>query len=169
MGYPAVSFQDFATSSEPWASPPLNKKGPTMAEISHEIRISGKPEQVFEALTTLEGVTSWQTPHAEGTGVVGTEWVFTFTGRPVFAWEIIASESPDRVEWRCTQGPGDSVGTTARFAISPAADGRTLLELTHAGWPGTDGNFRKCNTIWGVLLYHIQQFVQTGTPATAFN
>jgi uncharacterized protein YndB with AHSA1/START domain len=144
------------------------RKG-TMAEILHEIKISGTPEQVFTALTTLDGIKSWQTPLVEGTGAIGTEWVFTFTGRAEFAWEVLASESPDLVKWRCTEGPGDSVGTTATFAISPTGDGRTLLEFSHAGWPGTEGNFRKCNTIWAVLLHHIQQFVQTGTPATAFN
>lgn len=140
-----------------------------MAEITHEIKIAGTPEQVFDALTTLDGVRSWQTPHAEGTGAVGSEWVFKFTGRAEFAWEVMTSESPRLVEWRCTEGPGDSVGTTARFEISPLDDGRTLLELTHGGWPGTHGNFRKCNTIWGVLLHHVQQFVVTGTPATAYN
>jgi hypothetical protein len=72
------------------------------------------------------------------------------------------------VVWLCTKGPGDSVGTTATFLIS-TSDDRTLLELKHSGWPGTHGNFRKCNTIWAVLLHHIQQYVQTGTPATAFD
>jgi hypothetical protein len=60
------------------------------------------------------------------------------------------------------------VGTTATFLITPHGD-RTFLELKHSGWPGTHGNFRKCNTIWGVLLHHIQQYVQTGTPAPAFD
>lgn len=139
-----------------------------MHEIIHEIKIAATPEQVFAALTTLEGIQSWQTPLAEGTGAVGSEWVFTFTGRAEFAWEIVASDSPRNIEWRCTEGPGDSVGTTATFEIWALDEGRSLLRLTHAGWPGTHGNFHKCNTTWGVLLHHIQQFVETGTPATAF-
>lgn len=139
-----------------------------MPEITHEIKIGGTPEQVYEALTTADGVRSWQTPLAEGTGVVGTEWVFTFTGRAEFAWEIVVSEPPSRVQWRCTEGPGDSVGTIAVFDISDNGDGRTFVAFTHSGWTDTDGNFRKCNTIWGVLLHHLQQFVQTGSPATAF-
>lgn len=139
-----------------------------MAEISHEIKISGTPEQVYDAIATAEGIRSWQTPNAEGTGVVGTEWVFEFTGRPQFVWEIVESEAPAKVRWRCVEGPGDSPGTAATYEITALDDGRTLLTLHHSGWSGTNGNFRKCNTIWGVLLHHIQQYVQTGTPAAVF-
>lgn len=139
-----------------------------MHEIDHEIKIRATPEQVYAALSTHEGVTSWQTPHAEGTGEVGTQWRFTFPDRAEFDWEVVESEPSSRIVWRCTKGPGDSQGTTATFLISPL-DERTLLELKHSGWPGTHGNFRKCNTIWAVLLHHIQQYVQTGSPATAFN
>src|SRR5271167_219290 len=98
-----------------------------MAEIMHEIKIVGTAEQVFSALTTLDGIKSWQTPQAEGTGAVGSEWIFKFTGRPEFHWEVTASEPPRHVAWRCTSGPGDSVGTRAIFDISPTDDGRTLL------------------------------------------
>ncbi len=138
-----------------------------MPEIDHEIKIDATPEQVFAALSTHEGVSSWQTPHAEGTGAVGSQWRFKFTGRAEFDWEVIESE-PTKIVWRCTKGPGDSIGTTATFLISEAG-GRTLLELKHSGWPGTHGNFRKCNTIWAVLLHHIQKYVQTGSPAPAFD
>lgn len=140
-----------------------------MTEISHEIRVSGTPEQVYDAVATVDGVRGWQTANAEGTGVVGSEWVFEFTGRPHFVWEVTESDAPRTVAWRCVEGPGDSPGTTATFGIEPLADGRTLLTLTHAGWTGTDGNFRKCNTLWGVLLHHLQQYVHTGTPAAVFS
>jgi uncharacterized protein YndB with AHSA1/START domain len=136
-------------------------------EIDHEIRISGSPEQVFAALSTLDGVKGWHTPGTQGTGQVGSEWVFAYADHPEFGWEVIASEEPTRVSWRCTRGPGDSVGTTATFSVA-SADGRTVVELQHGGWPGTHGNFRKCNTTWGVLLHHLRDYVESGVPATAF-
>lgn len=139
-----------------------------MPEIDHEIKIKATPEQVFAALSTHEGVTSWQTPHAEGTGEVGSQWRFKFTDRAEFDWEVIESEPSSRIVWRCTKGPGDSQGTTVTFVITVDGD-RTLLELKHADWPGTHGNYRKCNTIWAVLLHHIQKYVQSGSPAPAFD
>jgi uncharacterized protein YndB with AHSA1/START domain len=138
-----------------------------MPEIDHEIKVSATPEQIFAALTTLDGVKGWHTPTASGTGAVGSEWIFGYTGHPEFGWEVTASDAPTRVVWRCTRGPGDSVGTTATFTMAPAGT-RTLLELQHGGWPGTHGNFRKCNTTWGVLLHHLRDYVETGTVAPAF-
>ena len=139
-----------------------------MHEIDHEIKVSAPPERVFAALTTLDGVKGWHTPNASGDGSVGSEWVFTFADHPEFSWEVTQSDAPSRVVWRCTRGPGDSVGTTATFVITPV-DERTLLELQHAGWPGTHGNFRKCNTTWGVLLHHLRGYAESGDPAPAFD
>ena len=138
-----------------------------MHEIDHELKISASPQQVFDALATVDGLRGWHTPGASGTGEVGSEWVFPFADHPEFGWEITESDPPNRVVWRCTRGPGDSVGTTATFTIVDV-DGRSLLELQHAGWPGTHGNFRKCNTTWGVLLHHLRDYVETGTAAPAF-
>ncbi|KAA0096132.1 SRPBCC domain-containing protein [Mycolicibacterium sp. P1-18] len=138
-----------------------------MSEIDHELKIEAPPERVFAALTTLEGVRGWHAPAASGSGEVGGEWVFPYADHPEFRWDVTESEAPTRVAWRCTRGPGDSVGTTATFTLEPV-DGRTLVELRHAGWPGTHGNFRKCNTTWGVLLHHLRDYVETGQPATAF-
>ena len=139
-----------------------------MPEISHEINISALPERVFAALSTLEGVKGWHTPTATGTGAVGTEWVFSFADHPEFGWEVISSDDPDCVVWRCTRGPGDSVGTTATFTLTSTEDGRTRVAHVHSGWPGTHGNFRKCNTTWGVLLHHLRDYVETGDAAPAF-
>jgi uncharacterized protein YndB with AHSA1/START domain len=136
-------------------------------EIDHEIKIDATPERVYAALTTLDGVKGWHNPTVTGSGEVGIEWVFVFADHPEFGWEVTASDAPSRVVWRCTRGPGDSVGTRATFTIA-AADNRTLLELQHSGWPGTHGNFRKCNTTWGVLLHHLRDYVETGHVAPAF-
>lgn len=139
-----------------------------MPEIDHELKIDATPEQVFAALTTLEGIKGWHTPTATGSGAVGSEWLFTFADHPDFGWEVTESDTPSKVVWRCTRGPGDSIGTTATFTVV-AADGRSKIELQHAGWPGTHGNFRKCNTTWGVLLHHLRDYVETGDAAPAFD
>lgn len=139
-----------------------------MPEIEHEIKIDASPEKVFDALTTPDGVKAWHNPGAEGSGEVGSTWVFGFADHPEFAWDVVYSDAPSQVVWRCVRGPGDSVGTTATFTLSPTEDGRTLLEHVHAGWPGTHGNYRKCNTTWGVLLHHLRDFAETGDAAPAF-
>ena len=113
-----------------------------MPEIHHEIKIAAAPERVFAALTTLDGVQGWHTPTATGSGVVGSEWAFSFADHPDFGWEVTASDAPSTVVWLCTRGPGDSVSTTATFTLTTTDDDRTLVAHLHAGWPGTHRNFR---------------------------
>jgi uncharacterized protein YndB with AHSA1/START domain len=137
-------------------------------EIHHEINVAASPDRVFAALSTLEGVKGWHTPNAEGTGEVGDEWVFSFADHPDFGWEVVTSDATREIGWRCTRGPGDSVGTTATFTLAQTDDDRTRVEHVHAGWPGTHGTFRKCNTTWAVLLHHLRDYVETGEAAPAF-
>jgi len=139
-----------------------------MAEIHHELKMKASAERVFEALTTAEGLKAWHSAHVEGDGAPGHAWRFEFSGRPTFRWEVTESAAPTRVAWRCVEGPGDSVGTSVTFRLSGAGGERTLVELAHKGWPGTHGNYRKCNTYWGVLLHHLKQYVETGLPRPAF-
>jgi uncharacterized protein YndB with AHSA1/START domain len=138
-------------------------------QIDHEIKISAAPELVYDALTTLNGVKGWHKPTATGSGALGSEWVFSFADHPEFNWEIVALHPQSKVVWKCTRGPGDSVGTTATFTLINTDDNRTVVEHVHAGWPGTHGNFRKCNTTWGVLLHHLRDYVETGDAAPAFD
>jgi uncharacterized protein YndB with AHSA1/START domain len=139
-----------------------------MAEISNEINIKAAPDRVYRALTEINGLKSWHTGQVEGTADIGGVLQFASRGQPKFGWEVLASEPTKRVAWKCVQGPGDSVGTTVGFDISPASDSRTLLVCTHGGWPGTNGNYRKCNTLWGVLLHHLRQYVETGKSMPCF-
>lgn len=139
-----------------------------MSDIDHEIRIAAAPARVFQALTTAGDLAAWYTPAVDGTGAVGSEWRFRFTGRPEFRWQVVAADPARHVAWQCVAGPGDAVGTRVTYDISTDADGRVLLTCTHAGWPGTGGNFRKCNTIWGGLMHHLKDYVERGQARPAF-
>jgi len=139
-----------------------------MAEITHEIKIKAPQEQIYGALTTLPGLAGWHSAKVKGDA--GPQGVIAFEShfRPSFEWEVAVLKKPDLVEWTCIQGPGNSVGTTARFVLSSLPDHRTLVELSHSGWADTGGNFRKCNTLWGILLHHLRKYSETGKADPAF-
>ncbi len=137
-----------------------------MSEINHEIKTNATQAKVYEALSTVQGLKSWYSGKAEGDGKA---WRFAHADHPVFRFEVSQALPPNAVEWRCIEGPNDSAGTTVSFRLSPAAKGRTLIELAHKGWPGTHGNFKKCNTYWGVLLHHLKKYVETGVAGPAFD
>ena len=136
-----------------------------MAEINHEIKISAAPQDVYKALTSASELTKWHTSRTENSA--GEGFTVYPTDGPTFQWKVLKPDA-HTVEWQCVAGPGDSVGTIARFQISPLSDGRTLVEFSHSGWPDTKGNFRKCNTLWAVLLFHLKKYLSTKQAEPAF-
>ena len=138
-----------------------------MADINHEIKINASPQAVYEALTTVSALRNWHTARTEPAEGTGETYAMHPQDGPDFEWKIVKADPPV-VEWECVKGPGHSVGTIARFEFSPLADGRTLLEFSHSGWPHTGGNFRQCNTLWGVLLFHLRKYLHTHEADPAF-
>lgn len=138
-----------------------------MSDINHEIKIKASPEKAFQALSTLNELKCWHTAHIENAPNNPEVLSFKASEKPEFLWKIIPFESAKTVTWECVQGPGDSRGTQVIYTISQIKDNDTLVELKHASWPDQTGNFRKCNTLWGVLLHHLKTYLETGKSAPA--
>ena len=118
-----------------------------MIDINHEIKIRATPERIFAALTEVEQLKAWHSSHVSGHGQVGGVLHIAGGGQPRFQWQVTELSPPKRVGWVCVAGPGDSVSTTVLFELAASGQGRTLVECAHSGWPGTHGNYRKCNTL----------------------
>jgi uncharacterized protein YndB with AHSA1/START domain len=139
-----------------------------MADIEHEIQINAPQDRVYEALTNVSELAKWHTAKVEGGSGAGEVFLTRPEAEPVFEWKVMKRD-PSQVEWKCVKGPGDAVGTTVRFDLSRAEDGRTFVEFVHAGWPDRSGKYRKCNTLWGVLLAHLRRYLETGCAEPALN
>jgi hypothetical protein len=135
--------------------------------LKHEIIVAADADQVRSALSSAEGLRGWNTPLVDGTGDLGTEWILKYPNRPDFAWRIDLDD-PEEILWTCTKGPGDAVGTTALYQIELLGTGKVRLRVTHGGWPHDEANFTKCNTLWGALLDHLREYVQSGKAEPAF-
>jgi len=134
-----------------------------MKNIEHEVKIKAPIEKVFKALTSLQELKCWHT--ADITGSTKQQEVMTFAGKdkPSFRWKTIGLEPNKKVVWECIEGPGDSVGTQAIYKLSETDNKHTILEFSHTKWPLEAENFRKCNTLWGNLLYHLKKYTETGS------
>jgi len=128
-----------------------------MADIQHEIRIDAPPARISDALSSGETL---ERLHGARAHLSKEELRMEFPNGLVFRWKVLASD-PKAVVWKCLEGPGDSVGTEATFKLSPAKSGHTLVEFSHEGWPGTHGNFRKCNTRWALILHQLKHEVES--------
>lgn len=134
--------------------------------LRHAVNIKAAPAKVHDALTTLHGLKGWTAAEVSGGGKVGDQWSLNYAGGPAFVWQITAHDA-DKVAWKCVKGPGDSVGTTATFEMGKAPDGRVHLSFSHGGWPHQEGNFAKCNALWGKMLHQLRAFAEHEKVAPA--
>jgi uncharacterized protein YndB with AHSA1/START domain len=138
-----------------------------MIDIHHRIGIAAPQEDVHRALATTEGVASWWSRDAEGdAGTPGGELVLHF-GRPEPRLVLgIVAITPDRVQWRCLEGPDEWLGTTFTFDLS-RVDGETIVLFTHGGWREAVPFEAHCSTKWAYFLLGMKAMLEGG-EATPF-
>jgi hypothetical protein len=129
--------------------------------LSHEIAINAKPEFVLRALNTVAGLQAWHTEKVSGGTKVGEQIQMHMPHGVQFVWEVLGSDS-NAVMWRCVSGPGSSPGTEVDYRLMKLPDGRTRVTMVHRGWSSHEGNFNKCNTLWGALLHHLKTHCESG-------
>lgn len=134
-----------------------------MASIKHLLHINAPGEKVYEALTTLNGLSNWWTLQVSGETQVGGILQFMF-GKDGFDMKIDSLKPDDKVEWECVAGPDDWIGTTINFKLD-SNDGKTRLRFEHAGWKEDNDFFAGCSFSWGRYMESLRQLCQTGIGA----
>ena len=140
-----------------------------MATNSHSIRINAPEPEILEALTTKQGIQGWYTPTVEGMAGRGSEVTLHFSSKNgPFRWKIRDSEPANVVTWDCLEGPGASPGTVVVFRLAGSNERGTTLELDHEGLDEGDDKNTVCNTMWGALMLHLKNYVESKQPQPAF-
>jgi uncharacterized protein YndB with AHSA1/START domain len=142
-----------------------SKTGIAVAE--HEVWIAAERDDVFAALTTIEGLDGWWGPALEASTDVGGHVVFDHGLGSSMRMEVVVFDPPARVTWRLvsTHDGADNpasewTGQTFDWRIEPRADrtllGRampvTVVHLINAGWPAESRWRGFCTTAWGATL-----------------
>jgi uncharacterized protein YndB with AHSA1/START domain len=125
-----------------------------MSNILHRLSIDAPPERVHELAATKDGVQQWWTSHpVAGEDSLGgrLEVYFSNPDRPAAVFEVLERE-PDRIVWRCAEGPDDWHETRITFALTPRADGGTTLLFSHEGWRDENEFMHGCSTNWAAYL-----------------
>jgi uncharacterized protein YndB with AHSA1/START domain len=132
-----------------------------MAEIIHRVGIVGSASEIYNALTTDEGLSRWWTTDTTGAGDVGSIIKFRFGGGgPDF--EVIELQTDSLVRWRHSGDmPGDWMGTEVSFQLKP--EGRqTFVCFAHSNWKEPSDIMAHCSTKWAVFLLSLKDAIETG-------
>ncbi|MHB8622028.1 MAG: SRPBCC family protein [Sulfuricaulis sp.] len=132
-----------------------------MPDILHRVGINAKPERVFKALTTIDGLRGWWV--AETAGDAGIDGTINFG---FCQMQVIEAVPAQLVRWRCVQGPEEWLGTEVTFALV-WKDEQTFILFKHADWKKPVEFMHHCSTKWATFLLSLRDLLEMmdGHPA----
>jgi len=137
-----------------------------MVNIIHRIGIRSTPAQVYNALSTIKGLSNWWTEETEGEEQVGGKIQFTFRTdkgdiKGQMTMEVQELNPQKNVRWRCIEGPEEWIGTEVTFDLSQQDD-QTIIIFGHRNWREAVEFMAHCSMKWAVFLLSLREYVETG-------
>jgi len=135
-----------------------------MPDILHRVVIRSTAEEVYRALSTIEGLAGWWTRETRGDPSPGGAITFDFAGQASIRVLVAELRPQTRVEWEVTDGPDDWVGTRIRFDLADDAGFPAVL-FSHSGWRAQTEFMHQCSTKWAVYLLSLKDLLEQGEGA----
>ena len=132
-----------------------------MVDILHRIGATASPEEVYAALTTVDGLAGWWTQETDGDGDTGGVLRFRFGPAGGFDMKVLDAQPEKLVLWQVIDGPEEWVGTRIRFDIKQEDD-FTIVLFRHEGWREPVEFMHHCSTKWASFLLSFKKLLETG-------
>jgi uncharacterized protein YndB with AHSA1/START domain len=135
-----------------------------MVDILHRVGMkSASVDAVYEALTTIEGLSGWWATDTKGQTEVGGILEFRFEPGGI-DMKVLELNPAKRVLWEVTDGPAEWIGTEVRWELKQSGDYAIVL-FAHEGWKEPVEFMYHCSTKWATFLVSLKQLVETGVGA----
>ena len=135
-----------------------------MADILHRIGVEhSSPQRVYDALSTLDGLSGWWAEKTTGDTDPGGVIEFRF-GPGGIDMKVVELDPGRLVRWEVVGGPEEWIGTEVRFDIRQDGDW-TIVLFRHEGWREPVEFMSHCSTKWATYLVSLKQLLETGTGA----
>jgi uncharacterized protein YndB with AHSA1/START domain len=135
-----------------------------MSDILHRVGIKSTLDDVYETLTTRDGLAAWWTRDTQGDGNVGGVLQFRFLNGG-FDMKVLELHPAKRVLWQVVDGPEEWMGTKVSFELKQEGDW-TIILFKHQGWKEPVEFMHHCSTKWGTFLMSLKSLLETGTGAS---
>jgi len=135
-----------------------------MVDILHRVGVEGhSPAEVYDALTTIDGLAGWWTGDTAGSTATGGVIEFRF-GPGGFDMEVIDQQPAEHVAWKVVDGPEEWIGTTVDWRLRRDGD-FTIVLFKHEGWKEPVEFMHHCSTKWATYLMSLKSLVESGAGA----
>ena len=135
-----------------------------MPDIRHRVVISSPLENVYQAVSTSEGISEWWTRGGvQGESIEGSKLEFYFgEPDPAAVMEVTRLSPEGLVQWNCIDGADEWIGTTLSFELRKLADDTVVL-FTHADWRSPSEFMAHCSARWAYFLLSLKSLMESGT------
>src|SRR5512140_1347687 len=131
-----------------------------MPDILHRVGIKSTPKKVFEAISTIEGLSHWWTTDTTGDAKLGGILRFRFEGGGM-DMKVVELKPNELVKWKCVDGPEEWINTELTFRLKPKDD-QVFVLFTHANWKEPVEFMYHCSTKWAVFLLSLRDWLEKG-------
>ncbi|HWA65554.1 MAG TPA: SRPBCC domain-containing protein [Mycobacteriales bacterium] len=134
-------------------------------ESDYEARIvtAVSADEVYDALTTLEGLSAWWTP-ATGDATAGGEITFHFSETAKAVMRVDDAQRGIGVRWTTIACMvEDWVGTTQHFQIEALPGGGAEIRFRHEGLTPKLECYADCKNGWDHFIPSLRSYLDTGT------
>ncbi len=132
-----------------------------MVDILHRVGATSSRDDVYAALTTIEGLAGWWTEDTKGDSDVGGVIAFRFGDAGGFDMKVLDKRPAELVLWEVVDGPEEWIGTKVRFELKQDGDFAIVL-FSHEGWKEPVEFMHHCSTKWATFLMSLKKLVETG-------
>ena len=132
-----------------------------MQTIQHTFHIDTSFSKVFEALTTVEGLSSWWTKTTSGNPTQGGILEFKFSEYATFEMDVVKVIEDELVEWKNISGNPAWEGTTIQFRLSEN-EGKVMVQFTHGAFADDYADLGNINFSWGRYLVSLRDHCENG-------
>jgi len=132
--------------------------------IKQLFHINTSKQGVFEAITTIDGLSNWWTVQTNGDASLGGRIKFQFGPHEGPEMEVVEIEPNEKVVWECVSSPHGWLGHIFIFSLDEN-DGKTRVRFSHNGWEQQDDFYAICSFSWGRYMESLRQLCQTGQGA----
>lgn len=133
-----------------------------MVDILHRVGVeSSSVDDVYAALTTIDGLAGWWTVDTDGDSAPGGVVRFRFGDVGGFDMKVLDAQPGQLVLWEVVDGPEEWIGTQIRFELNQQDD-FTIVLFSHQGWKEPVEFMYHCSTKWATFLLSLKQLVETG-------
>lgn len=129
--------------------------------IKHLFHIAASKEKVFEAISTIKGLSNWWTTQTTGNSDKGGIIQFRFGDMGGPDMKVTAIKSNESVAWECVASNHGWTSNTLTIKLDEN-EGKTRVRFSHDGWKEQDDFYAICSFSWALYMKSLREYCQTG-------